>query len=101
MVALAESCVAGAGRVGAEIDLPGKGELLARAFGEGASVIVVSAAPERVAEVLAMAKGAGAEVAEIGTVGGERLIWPGHLSVPVAELHDAWANGLGRALAAV
>lgn len=101
LVALAESCVAGAGRFGAEIDLPGKGELLARAFGEGASVIVVSAAPERVAEVLAMAKSAGAVVTEIGTVGGERLIWPGHLSVPVAELHDAWANGLGRALAAV
>ena len=46
LVALAECCVSGRELLGARVRLPGEGDTALRAFGEGASVIVVSAKPE-------------------------------------------------------
>ncbi|HXH24913.1 MAG TPA: phosphoribosylformylglycinamidine synthase subunit PurL [Vicinamibacterales bacterium] len=76
-VALAECCF-DAG-LGVEADLPavgGPAESLAEVatlFGESASRVVVSAAPECAAELLARAQAAAVPAAVIGVAGGERI----------------------------
>jgi phosphoribosylformylglycinamidine synthase len=78
-VALAECCATApdvGADVGARIDLPAPHaplETLSLLFGEQPSRVVVSVAPGRLAEVLAKAKGAGVEAAELGVTGGGTL----------------------------
>ena len=98
LVALAESCVSGTEPVGATIRLPTGVPAALAAFGEGPSVIVLSAAPDDVAAIQAIAAGHGAPLEELGQVGGDRLVVEGHCDVEVATLHDAWEGGLKRAL---
>ena len=82
-VTLAECCIAG--KIGARVALPGGigAEVL---FGEAPSRIVVSVSGERSAAARQRLEAAGVPVAEIGEVGGDRLIIHGACDVPVAEL---------------
>jgi phosphoribosylformylglycinamidine synthase subunit PurL len=97
-VALAECCTSARPLVGARVKLAGLGDDVARMFGEGPSVILLSVKPENVREVLAIAEEHGAPCEDVGEVGGERLIVDGVLSEAVRDLEDAWAHGLTRAL---
>jgi phosphoribosylformylglycinamidine synthase len=95
-VALAECCMADAEKpVGASVSLPvGSVAPHAYLFGEDASRVVISYAPEREAEIAAACKAAGVPFASIGTVGGDRLVVSGMIDVPVARLSDAWRRGI-------
>ena len=63
-------------------------------FGEDASRVVISFAPEHEAEIAAACKAAGVPFASIGAVGGDRLVISGLLDVPVARLSNAWRSGI-------
>jgi phosphoribosylformylglycinamidine synthase subunit PurL len=67
-------------------------------FGEDASRIVVSLAPEHLPRLEAIAREAGAPLVRLGAVGGDTLEIQGALSVNVAELGRAWRDGLPRVL---
>jgi len=89
--ALAECCVAGG--LGARIELGRASAADAeRLFGEGPGGVVIAGPPEAVEQV------AGARV--IGAVGGAALELAGALSVPVAELRDAYEGAIPAAFAA-
>ncbi len=95
-VALAESCMANAeGPIGAQVTLPvGSVAPHAYLFGEDASRVIVSYAPEHEADIAAACNAAGIPFVQIGTVGGDRLVISGLLDVPVARLSDAWRSGI-------
>ena len=95
-VALAECCMADAERpLGAELSIPvGSVAPHAYLFGEDASRVIISYAPEFEAEVAAVCQRAGVPFASIGSVGGDRLVLSGLLDVPVARLSDAWRSGV-------
>jgi phosphoribosylformylglycinamidine synthase len=95
-VALAECCIEGS--LGARVKLPPTGDVALRAFGEGASVIVLSVKPERVHDVLGAIAANGAPAVELGEIVGDRLVIDEVCDVPVAELTGAWQNGLLHAL---
>ena len=92
-VALAECAIRGG--TGARVRLPGAGDDVTRAFGEGPSVIILSVAADRTDEILAIARDAGAPAEVIGTVGGDRLVVEDHLDEPLSALTDAFEHGLG------
>jgi phosphoribosylformylglycinamidine synthase len=71
-VALAESVMAGG--IGAEIDLPGKQELLHALYGEGPSRVLISLPPANLEQVSEICKTAGLPMLKLGTVGGDALI---------------------------
>jgi phosphoribosylformylglycinamidine synthase len=83
-VALAECCIEGG--VGASVDLPAVSDAVL--FGEGPGGVVVAGPREAVEAV------PGARV--IGTVGGEALEIGGVLSVPVAQLREAYEGAIPR-----
>ena len=95
-VALAECCVAdGEHPIGAQLSLSvGSVAPYAYLFGEDASRVVVSYAPEHEAGIAAACRSAGVPFASIGMVGGDRLVISGLLDVPVARLSDAWRRGI-------
>jgi phosphoribosylformylglycinamidine synthase subunit PurL len=103
-VTLAESCFAK--NLGAEISLGGD-EAGTPAeytlFGERGARAVVSAAPEKVAALLKIARQCGVAVREVGHVtrdGQLRIQYAGHAVIdsPVETLRDAWAHSLERTL---
>ena len=63
-------------------------------FGEDASRVIISYAPEREAEISAACKAAGVPFASIGRVGGDRLVIPGLVDLRVSRLSDAWRRGI-------
>jgi phosphoribosylformylglycinamidine synthase subunit PurL len=71
---------------------------VAALFSESASRVVVSVAPARVGELLALAKTHAVPAAEIGTVGGDRVRMSvgGRLAIdePLAEAEAIWATTL-------
>jgi phosphoribosylformylglycinamidine synthase subunit PurL len=71
-VALAECVIAG--EVGAEIDLPGKQELLLALYGEGPSRVLISLPPANADQVSEICRLAGLPVVQLGIVGGDALI---------------------------
>src|SRR5262245_56519028 len=95
-VALAECCMADADkRLGAQLSLPvGSVPPLAYLFGEDASRVIISYAPEHEAEIAAACKAAGVPFASVGTVGGDRLAISGLVDLPVARLSDGWRRGI-------
>jgi phosphoribosylformylglycinamidine synthase len=95
-VALAECCMASAeSPLGVQVTLPiGSVAPHAYLFGEDASRVVISYAPEREAEIAAACKAAGVPFAAIGTVGTDRLVISGLVDLPVARLSDAWRRGI-------
>jgi phosphoribosylformylglycinamidine synthase len=104
-VALAECCF-GSG-VGAEVSIdavPVSGRVrnnqAAALFGESASRVLVSAAPDVAARVVAVAVEGGVPARIIGTTGGRqlRVTVGGELAVdlPVADVERAWESAIGR-----
>jgi phosphoribosylformylglycinamidine synthase len=67
-------------------------------FGESASRIIVSAAPERVPDVLERARLAGVPAAVIGHVGSDRIRLSVDgvcaVDVPVTAAEQAWASAI-------
>ena len=97
-VALAESCVSG--EIGATItavpnDAAGWDALL---FGEGQSRIIIAISPRDLSETIAVCEREGVPLAQIGTVGGAALTIGGVLTVPVADMENAYREGLPSAL---
>ena len=108
-VAMAESCISQQVArdtprlMGATLDLSAFPEvrLDALLFGEAQSRIIISVKPEKAGTVLAEAKKAGIEAAQVGKTGGAELqirTARGTLSARVAELHDLWWNAIARAM---
>src|SRR5262249_29901518 len=101
-VALAESCITGPERLGAEVALPAVGRADEILFGEAPSRIVVTAAPADVERLMRIVGEWAVPVAVLGRVGGHRLeIRVGTaplVSVTTQALADRFENGLARAL---
>jgi phosphoribosylformylglycinamidine synthase len=105
-VALAECCMmaepppgGGApGWIGAAVRVPFPRRKDFVLFGEDASRIVVSLPHASYARLEEIAREAGAPLVKLGAVGGDRLEIQGALSVAVAELAEAWRDGIPRVL---
>jgi phosphoribosylformylglycinamidine synthase len=67
-------------------------------FGEAPSRIVVSLAPEQQINLARLAGELQVPLLELGVTGGSRLQLGSRLDLAVAEIADAWDNGLERAL---
>jgi phosphoribosylformylglycinamidine synthase II len=63
-------------------------------FGEGPSRIVVSCRPADVARVHDLAARAAVGVVVLGTVGGDRLVWPDAIDVALADVRARWSVAL-------
>lgn len=99
-VAIAESCFSSLNRkaVGAEIDLADSGLTAALLFGESPSRIVISFAPDKLAEVETIAKDIDCPFAVIGKVTGKDLKINDVISAPVADLEMTWNSSLEQKL---
>ncbi|HEX4997882.1 MAG TPA: phosphoribosylformylglycinamidine synthase subunit PurL [Terriglobia bacterium] len=101
-VAVAECCYSNIHRsaIGATVKIPSRLEALKDLFGEYSSRILVTT--RNAAEVIERARQAGLEPVELGTVGGDRLIfeYEGRRAVDVAieDLEATWASGLAKLL---
>ena len=97
-VALAECSILGLGGLGFQGDAEVRGRWDAALFGETPSRVVISIAPERAHELGERAQEAQVPLARLGTVSGGRFILPYLVDLPVADLADAFENGLERTL---
>jgi phosphoribosylformylglycinamidine synthase len=95
-VALVEATLAVG--VGATVELPGGLAPLAALASESTSRALVAAVPEAGGELLALAGTAGVPAVRAGVTGGDRLIVPGVLDLPLSRLRDAYEGALPRAL---
>jgi phosphoribosylformylglycinamidine synthase len=93
-VALAEMCFGN--ELGCQVALKSSLRPDALLFGEDASRIVVSFAPAERERVEAICRAAGAELVEIGQVGGATLNIEGVMEARVAELREAWRSAIPR-----
>jgi phosphoribosylformylglycinamidine synthase len=128
-VCLAESCVSQLVAretprlIGATVDLSNVGQASSRSqsenkngdrqdacpmrldallFGETQSRVVISCKALDAVKVVERAKLMGVPAAQIGRVGGDKLVVKtsaGEFSMPVAELHDRWWNAIARVMA--
>ncbi len=96
-VALAESCFAEDGAFGLDVTR-GVATGAAALFGEAASRVVVSCAPAAAGEAARRAAEAGVPCRLLGHVGarGGRFQVEGTLDLPIADLLEAWTDGLPR-----
>jgi phosphoribosylformylglycinamidine synthase subunit PurL len=105
-VALVEAILAAG--VGATVDLPpvlptpGSGAAdpapLAALASESPSRVLLAADPAAAGELAGLAAAAGVPAARLGVTGGDRLVVPGLLDLPLAALRDAYEDALPRAL---
>jgi phosphoribosylformylglycinamidine synthase subunit PurL len=95
-VALVEATLAG--DVGATVELPAAQQPLLALVSESASRVLVAAAPAAAGGLLALAGTAGVPAARIGASGGDRLVVPGVLDLPLGRLRDAYEGALPSAL---
>ena len=102
-VALAECCLAGREEpIGASIELPAAARLDDLLFNEAQSRIILSTRGSNAATILMLLELRGIPARRLGTVGGDSLrikVGATDLAWPVAELHDAWAGSIARAMA--
>ncbi len=101
-VALAECCITGPERLGAEIELADRLRPDALLFGESTGRVVAAGADA--AALLAAAEAGGVPARAIGRTGGDRLrIGDGRgdawIDAGLARLHRLWSNALPRRLA--
>ena len=68
-------------------------------FGEQQSKIVVSLKPDQLQQLRMMASQERVPMTLLGETGGDRFTVGTTINVALAEIHDAWTNGLERALA--
>ena len=95
-VALAESAIAGGIGVHA---VHGDGRLDAALFGEPGATAIVSAPLASLRALLAIAAAYAVPAAQIGVVGGDRIIIENALDIPLSEAADAFEGGLEAAMA--
>ena len=99
-LALVESALAAG--VGATVDLPevlpAGQRPLAALVSESASRVLVATPPEAGGQLEALATAAGVPAARLGATGGDRLVVPGLLDLPLSRLRDAYEGALPRAL---
>jgi phosphoribosylformylglycinamidine synthase len=98
-VALAECCMTGPSLLGARLDLPGAFRPDAVLFGETASRIVVSVAPQDAPRLAALAGRHQAPCHRLGVVRGDQLVLRAAgatCALPVKTAHHVWATGLSR-----
>jgi phosphoribosylformylglycinamidine synthase len=93
-VALAEMCFVR--DLGCRVALKSSLRADALLFGEDASRVVISYAPDARAEVEAIFREAGAPLEEIGQVGGPSLVVEGLLEAKVSELKQPWSSAIPR-----
>ena len=104
-VALAECCVSGPRAAQGAVVKLGLGSLRRDAllFGESQSRIILSSRPTAVGSILSRAAEAGVPAAQIGTVGGGRLVIevePGKVSdgcridLPIRQVSDCWVHAI-------
>ena len=91
-IALAESCIAGNIGFTGELSLDSRWDDVL--FGEGQSRIVVSVSAEAEQRLLSLCRDEGVPTAQLGRVGGDRLVIDSLLDVAVADLATAWKHGL-------
>jgi len=94
-VALAEMAITG--ECGARVALGTELVPACAWFAESASRVLLSVAPDRVADVLGRAATVHVRAADIGTAGGDRL-WSPDFDVALADADDAWRSAIPRAL---
>jgi phosphoribosylformylglycinamidine synthase len=95
-VALAECCIIGG--VGFEGDFSFEGRWDATLFGEAQSRIVVSLASKDLAHFEKVMGEEKAPWTRLGVTGGDTVRMAGVLDATLADLDDAWRNGLERAI---
>jgi phosphoribosylformylglycinamidine synthase subunit PurL len=95
-VALVEAVLAAG--VGATVELPPGPPPLAALASESPSRALVAVAPEVAGELGAVAARTGVPATRVGVSGGDRLVVPGLLDLPLARLRDAYEGALPRAL---
>jgi phosphoribosylformylglycinamidine (FGAM) synthase-like enzyme len=95
-IALVEATV-GAG-VGATITLPPGLPPLASLVSESASRVLLAVPPASAEKLATLAAEADTPAIHLGTTGGDRLIVPGLLDLPVSRLRDLYEAALPRAL---
>jgi phosphoribosylformylglycinamidine synthase len=104
-VALAECCVSGPSAARGAVVKLGLGSLRRDAllFGESQSRVILSTRPNAVESLLSRAAEAGVPAAQIGTVGGDRLVLevePGKVSdgcridLPIGQVSDRWVHAI-------
>ncbi|MEZ5418988.1 MAG: phosphoribosylformylglycinamidine synthase subunit PurL [Vicinamibacterales bacterium] len=99
-------CTFGAGGIGVDVSVPAVSGVpaayaaAATLFGESASRIIVSAAPDAAGRVLAAAEAAGVPAAVIGRTGGDRIRigvdGATAVDMAVAEAERVWATSIGQ-----
>ena len=107
-VALAECAIIGASRIehGPPTGFTATAELIdgmprrwdAALFGEASSRIVVTVAPERLADLMIAADEAGVPMLVLGQTGGDRFRIGELVDLTVSALADAWFGGLNEAV---
>jgi phosphoribosylformylglycinamidine (FGAM) synthase-like enzyme len=103
-LALVESALAAG--VGATVDLPEvlsaglppRQRSLAALVSESASRALAATPPEAAEQLEALATAAGVPATRLGATGGDRLVVPGLLDLPLPRLRDAYEGALPRAL---
>jgi len=96
-VAIAESCIVG--NIGfKETGWKVRDRLDKTFFGEMQSRIVVSVSPDSVAKLSRIANKWRVPLTLLGSVGGKHLTVKGYFDLSLAEIEDAWRNGLKRLL---
>ena len=95
-VALVEATLAAG--VGATVALPPGLPPLAALVSESASRVLVAVAPEASGDLTTLAAEAGVPATRLGATGGDRLVVPGLLDLPLSHLRDAYEGALPRAL---
>jgi phosphoribosylformylglycinamidine synthase len=95
-VALVEAALAAG--VGATVVLPSGLPPLAALVSESASRVLLAVPPEAAGELAALAAGAGVPATRLGTTGGDHLVVPGVLDLPLSQLRDVYEGALPRAL---
>jgi phosphoribosylformylglycinamidine synthase len=95
-IALVEAAVAGG--VGATVTLPPGLPPLAALVSESASRVLLAVPPASAEELATPAAEAGVPAIHLGTTGGDRLVVPGVLDLPVPRLRGAYEAALPRAL---
>jgi phosphoribosylformylglycinamidine synthase subunit PurL len=78
--------------------LPAGQASLAALVSESASRVLLAAPPEAAGSLEELARAAGVPATRLGGTGGDRLVVPGVLDLPLSRLRDAYEGALPRAL---
>ncbi|MGH2813763.1 MAG: AIR synthase-related protein, partial [Actinomycetota bacterium] len=95
-IALVEATVGGG--IGASVTLPPGLLPLASLVSESASRVLLAVPPASAEKLATLAAEAGTPAIHLGTTGGDRLVVPGLLDLPVSRLRDLYEAALPRAL---